>query len=90
VVCVAAVGAYALLLLGGKVEVDPMGRGITIDGWIRLRGWGRIGILVQRLRAMLDGVLEGMIDNPDPVGALKEDNAEIVKCVVRLIEGEGV
>ncbi|KAA8897761.1 P-loop containing nucleoside triphosphate hydrolase protein [Sphaerosporella brunnea] len=84
------VGAYALLLLGGKVEVDTLGRGITVDGWIRLRGWGRIGILVQRLRAMLDGVLGDMIDNPDLAAGASGEKEEVVNCVVGLIEGEGI
>lgn len=79
------VNAYSLLLFGGRVEVDTSGRGITVDGWIRLRGWGRIGILVQRLRAMLDGALEGMIDNPGMVGEFEE----VVGCVVGLVEGDG-
>ncbi|KAF8243241.1 P-loop containing nucleoside triphosphate hydrolase protein [Wilcoxina mikolae CBS 423.85] len=83
------VNAYSLLLFGGKVEVDTLGRGITVDGWIRLRGWGRIGILVQRLRAMLDNALDEMIDNPDPTAALEGGNAEVVRCVIRLIEGDG-
>ena len=81
--------AYSLLLFGGKVEVDTLGRGITVDGWVRLRGWGRIGILVQRLRAMLDNALDKMIDNPDPTAALKGGDAEVVRCVVGLIEGNG-
>jgi ATP-dependent RNA helicase DHX57 len=87
--CVIAVNTYSLLLFGGKVEVDTLGRGITVDGWIRLRGWGRIGILVQRLRAMLDNVLEGMVDNPDTTQLLAASNVQVVDCTVKLIEGDG-
>jgi ATP-dependent RNA helicase DHX57 len=86
---VAPVNAYSLLLFGGKVEVDTLGRGITVDGWVRLRGWGRIGILVQRLRAMLDSALEVMIDNPDPRITVEKGNDEVVRCVIKLIEGDG-
>ncbi|KAI5782009.1 putative DEAD/DEAH box helicase [Pyronema domesticum] len=86
---VTPVNTYSLLLFGGKVEVDTLGRGITVDGWIRLRGWGRIGILVQRLRAMLDNALEGMVDNPDTTRLLTGSNVQVVDCTVKLIEGDG-
>jgi len=81
------VNTYSLLLLGGKVEVDMLGRGITIDGWVRLRGWGRIGVLVRRLRAMLDSALDGMIDSPNT--ALQHGHDEVVTCVIGLIAGDG-
>lgn len=62
-----------------------MGRGITVDGWLRLRGWGRIGILVAQLRMMLDRLLEAKIDDPD----MDLRGNEVVACVRRLIEGNG-
>jgi ATP-dependent RNA helicase DHX57 len=62
-----------------------MGRGITVDGWLRLRGWGRIGILVARLRAMLDHVLQMKLDEPD----MDLRGNEVVDCVRRLVEGNG-
>ncbi|PWW79656.1 P-loop containing nucleoside triphosphate hydrolase protein [Tuber magnatum] len=78
--------AYSLLLFGGALEVDTMGRGITVDGWLKLRGWGRIGILVARLRAMLDQVLQDKIDNP----GMELAGNEVVACVARLVGGNGV
>lgn len=62
-----------------------MGRGITVDGWLKLRGWGRIGILVAQLRMMLDRLLETKIDDPD----MDLRGNEVVICVRRLIEGNG-
>lgn len=41
-----------------------MGRGLIVDGWLRLRGWARIGVLVSRLRMLLDEALQARIDNP--------------------------
>ncbi|PHH68989.1 hypothetical protein CDD80_7087 [Ophiocordyceps camponoti-rufipedis] len=35
--------AYGLLLFCGAIELDTLGRGLVVDGWIRLRGWARIG-----------------------------------------------
>lgn len=84
-----ATTAYSLLLFGGRVEVDTLGRGIVIDGGLRLRGWGRIGILVQRLRAMLDAVLARMVDEPDARNSFTAASNEIVECVQRLIERDG-
>jgi len=81
-----ATNAYSLLLFGGALEVDTMGRGITVDGWLKLRGWGRIGILVARLRAMLDQVLQDKIDNP----GLELSGNEVVACVARLVGSNGV
>ena len=54
--------AYALLLFGGKIEVDVQGGGMVVDGWLRLRGWARIGVLVSRLRGLVDEVLRKRID----------------------------
>ncbi|KAG0126597.1 P-loop containing nucleoside triphosphate hydrolase protein [Tuber indicum] len=78
--------AYSLLLFGGALEVDTTGRGITVDGWLKLRGWGRIGILVARLRAMLDQVLQDKIDDP----GLELAGNEVVACVARLVGSNGV
>lgn len=56
--------AYALLLFGGPIEVDTSGAGILVDGWLKLRGWARIGVLASRLRALLDDELRRRIDAP--------------------------
>lgn len=44
---------YGLLLFGGKVTVNHLAGGIRLggeDGWIRLKAWPRIGVLVNQLR----------------------------------------
>ncbi|OXV11193.1 hypothetical protein Egran_01043, partial [Elaphomyces granulatus] len=46
--------AYSLLLFAGPITLDTMGRGVIVDGRLRLRGWARIGVLASRLRLMLD------------------------------------
>lgn len=84
------VNAYAVLLLGGKVEVDMMGRGITVDGWIRLRAWGRIAVLVTRLRLMMDEALERLIDHPEEVLIAKDGAREVIDTVKKLVIGGGV
>ncbi|KAL8783847.1 MAG: hypothetical protein Q9213_004337 [Squamulea squamosa] len=78
--------AYTLLLFGGPITLDTLGRGLIVDGWLRLRGWARIGVLVSRLRMMLDDVLARKIENPglDVVGN------EVVVAVRKLVELDGM
>jgi ATP-dependent RNA helicase DHX57 len=77
--------SYTALLFSGPIELDTLGRGLVVDGWLRLRGWARIGVLVSRLRGMLDDVLQRKIDDP----GLEVGN-EVVDCVVRLVELDGL
>ncbi|KKK25471.1 hypothetical protein ARAM_006006 [Aspergillus rambellii] len=56
--------AYSLLLFCGSIDLDTTGRGLIVDGWLRLRGWARIGVLVSRLRMMVDEIIASRIDNP--------------------------
>ena len=78
--------AYSLLLFSGPITLDTLGRGLLVDGWLRLRGWARIGVLVSRLRIMLDQVLSKKID--DPSLDLGED--EVVGVVRKLVELDGL
>ena len=78
--------AYSLLLFSGPITLDTLGRGLIVDGWLRLRGWARIGVLVSRLRMMLDEVLAKKIDNP----SLDLSNDEVVAVVRKLVEFDGL
>lgn len=66
--------------------MDTLGRGLIVDGWLRLRGWARIGVLVSRLRSMLDDVLAKKIDEPE----MDLSNNEVVAVVTRLVELDGM
>ncbi|KPI38394.1 putative ATP-dependent RNA helicase ucp12 [Cyphellophora attinorum] len=82
--------AYSLLLFGGKIEVDPTGAGITVDGWLRMRGWARIGVLVRRLRGVLDEELRRRVDGGgDGDGDDKGRWARVLGVVRRLVELNG-
>ncbi|KAJ5610985.1 hypothetical protein N7510_007704 [Penicillium lagena] len=85
--------AYALLLFCGSISLDTMGRGLVVDGWLRLRGWARIGVLVSRLRMMLDEALAARFDNPslgsDSSGALAIGD-QVIDAVKKLIEFNGL
>ncbi|CBX96538.1 similar to DEAD/DEAH box helicase [Plenodomus lingam JN3] len=80
--------AYSLLMFGGQIQVDTLGRGLIVDEWIRLRGWARIGVLVSRLRGMLDRVLDGMVKEPGKGMSVQE--REVVDVVRRLVERDGL
>ncbi|KAI9888926.1 MAG: hypothetical protein M1814_006158 [Vezdaea aestivalis] len=78
--------SMSLLLFGGPIELDTLGRGIVIDGWLRIKGWARIGALISRLRGILDDVLAEMIDRP---GVLTKPADEVVALVRHLVEYNG-
>ncbi|KAF1345770.1 P-loop containing nucleoside triphosphate hydrolase protein [Delphinella strobiligena] len=78
---------YSLLLFGGPISLDTAGRGLLVDGWIRLRGWARIGVLVSRLRILLDRELEAMVEHPSLVS---DKESKLVGLVRRLVELDGL
>lgn len=80
--------AYSLLMFAGQIQVDTLGRGLVVDEWIRLRGWARIGVLISRLRGMLDSVLEGMVKEPGK--AMGERERDVVGAVRRMVERDGL
>ena len=63
-----------------------MGRGLIVDGWLRLRGWARIGVLVSRLRMMLDDILAAKIDNPNTSNASIQAEEKVIEVVKWLVE----
>ncbi|KAI9711806.1 MAG: hypothetical protein M1820_001951 [Bogoriella megaspora] len=77
---------YSLLFFSGAIELDTLGRGLVVDGWVRLRGWARIGVLVSRMRMMLDELLAKKIDEP----SLDVGMSEVVQLVTRMIELDGM
>ncbi|KAF2105099.1 DEAD/DEAH box helicase [Rhizodiscina lignyota] len=77
---------YTLLLFGGPITLDTLGRGLLVDDWIRLRGWARIGVLVSRLRMMLDEALAEKIDAPQ----MDLSGTEVVRIVRKLVELNGL
>lgn len=77
--------AYALLLFGGPIEVATSGVGIVVDGWLKLKGWARIGVLASRLRALLDDELRKRIDLPGEEG----DDDGLFDLVRHLVELNG-
>ncbi|EGP83757.1 uncharacterized protein MYCGRDRAFT_76076 [Zymoseptoria tritici IPO323] len=77
---------YSLLMFSGPVTIDPQGRGLLVDGWVRLRGWARIGVLVSRMRMMLDELLARKLEDP----GLGMGESEVVRAVRRMVELDGL
>ena len=78
--------AFSLLLFCGTNELDALGRGLLVDGWLRLKGWARIGVLVNRLRGVLDELLEQKLRDP----AADLGGHEIVQTAIQLVGLNGM
>ncbi|KAI1390747.1 P-loop containing nucleoside triphosphate hydrolase protein [Hypoxylon trugodes] len=78
--------AFTLLLFSGAIDLDTLGRGLVVDGWLRLRGWARIGVLVSRLRGMVDNIIAVKVNDPHA----EVCNSEVIKLVAKLIELDGL
>ena len=78
--------AYTALLFCGDITLDTLGRGLVLDRCIKLRGWARIGALVNRLRILLDAVLARKVEDP----TLDLSQNEVVGVVRRLVEFDGM
>ncbi|KAK3048801.1 putative ATP-dependent RNA helicase ucp12 [Extremus antarcticus] len=77
---------YSLLMFSGPITIDPQGRGLLVDGWLRLRGWARIGVLVSRLRTILDDLLAKKVDDP----GMDMTTSAVVTIVRKLVELDGL
>ncbi|GAP89104.1 putative pre-mRNA-splicing factor atp-dependent rna helicase prp22 [Rosellinia necatrix] len=78
--------AFTLLLFSGIIELDTLGRGLVVDGWLRLRGWARLGVLVSRLRGMVDNVIAMKVNNPH----MDVRDNEVIRMAAKLIEFDGL
>ncbi|KAI7863168.1 P-loop containing nucleoside triphosphate hydrolase protein [Spinellus fusiger] len=80
--------SFAVLFFGGHVDVDHLGRGITVgdDGWIQFRAWARIGVLVNQLKRLLNAALDEKIENPSQDVAA----SGVVQAMIALVTGDGM
>ncbi len=52
----------------------------------RLRGWARLGVLVSRLRGMVDNVIAMKVNNPE----MDVRDNEVIRMAAKLIEFDGL
>ncbi|GAA98627.1 hypothetical protein E5Q_05314 [Mixia osmundae IAM 14324] len=82
---------YAVLLFGGEIEVDFARGGLKIitqgksDAWVRMRAWGRIGILATQLKRLLDAELDAMIESPESHAS----ESSVIYALLRLLQSDG-
>lgn len=81
----------AALLFGGEILYDlgsiASGKkcpGIVLDLWQPIRTWCKNGVLLKRLRLLLDQVIENKLSSPDQEAA-KSDDDEILQVVADLL-----
>lgn len=74
---------YAVLLFGPKVVIDHQ-RGLQsgTDGWVLMRAWPRIGVLVNSLRTLFDADLEANIEEPSWEGT---SSISFLSCTPRIL-----
>jgi ATP-dependent RNA helicase DHX57 len=63
-----------------------MGRGLVVDGWLKLAGWARIGVLVTKLRGLVDDLIGQQVQKP----GTDVRGSEVTRMVMRLIELNGL
>lgn len=83
------------LLLGGKILYDIAGSistgrscpGIVLDLWMPIRTWCKNGVLLKKLRALLDLVIERKLSNPDN-GTSDADDEEILRVITSILRSD--
>ncbi|KAI7898210.1 P-loop containing nucleoside triphosphate hydrolase protein [Cokeromyces recurvatus] len=82
------VPSYGILFFGGQINVDHLGRGLTVgeEDWIKFRSWARIGVLVNQLKRLLQLELEYKIEDPD----LDVSNTGVAHAIISLITNDGL
>ncbi|KAJ3034589.1 hypothetical protein HDV00_004862 [Rhizophlyctis rosea] len=94
-----SIGVWPVLMFGGDLRVDHEGRWIGIGGIdeggqdgnatageLRVRAGGRVAVLVDGLRRLLDKELERKVDDP----GLDIAGTAVVTVMVKLISGDGL
>ncbi|TRM66280.1 P-loop containing nucleoside triphosphate hydrolase protein [Schizophyllum amplum] len=83
---------YALLLFGGHVSVDAVRGALTVgdrdrEGFIRLKAWARIGVLVNHLRRLLDARLLLCVEDTSQMQAGPDD--AVLNAMLSLLANDG-
>ncbi|ANB12516.1 putative helicase [Sugiyamaella lignohabitans] len=79
------VSTYGMLFFSNSITVDPLGEGIIVDGWLGLKCWPRVGILVRLLRKLFNSLLDSKFADP----RLDISKHEIMDIVQKLIQSDG-
>lgn len=80
------INPYALLLFGGKLEVQHSKNILVIDNWIHFAAVARIGVLIKAIRKQLDAYLEKKVANP----SLEIGDTDLLHAIMHLLKTEGM
>ncbi|CAK4632364.1 unnamed protein product [Aphanomyces euteiches] len=80
------VAPYALLLFGGKLQVQHEKGLILVDEWIKFQAVARIGVLVKALRHQLDRLLLLKVSDP----TLDLSKSAVIDAICDLLITEGM
>jgi len=88
--CLTPLNSYTQLLFGSggiKIDASIPGGGLIVGAHFKMRGWARIGVLISRLRSLLDEELRTAIDKPAETRDFSK--SEVVRVVRWLVELNG-
>ena len=81
-----AIGAFPLLLFGGKIKVEHEKFRASCDNWIKFRAAPRVAVLFKSLREELEDVLLRKIADPG-LNVVRESEG-LVETIVEVLESE--
>ena len=81
-----AIGAFPLLLFGGKIKVEHEKFRASCDNWIKFRAAPRVAVLFKSLREELEDVLLRKIADPG-LNVVRESEG-LVDTIVEVLESE--
>ncbi|KAK9832693.1 hypothetical protein WJX81_000845 [Elliptochloris bilobata] len=80
------VSPMALLLFGGALAVQHEAGLVLVDDWLRIRASAPTAVLVKKLRAALDALLESKVRRPE--ADLAADGSALVDTIVKVLRDE--
>ncbi|KAK6459702.1 P-loop containing nucleoside triphosphate hydrolase protein [Scheffersomyces xylosifermentans] len=81
----------ATLLFGGKIaynlsqQIEKGHTGIVLDNWLPIRTWCKNGVLIKRLRKLVDGVIEDRLSSPQYASSKTHDSNDDVLSIVESV-----
>lgn len=78
----------SVLLFGGQITYDLStsithlrSKGIIVDNWLPIRTWCKNGVLIGKLRLLLDGIIKAKLEDP-----LTNEGDDVLKLIEQLVK----
>jgi ATP-dependent RNA helicase DHX29 len=82
------VSPAAILLFGGRLEVEHEAARVRVDGWIRIRAAPAVAVAVKRLRRALEALLRRKVAAPRGAEGAGEEGGAVVAAIAELLDHE--